>query len=118
MVGTKIRWTSTPGYDTLAACGFECVPPIGIDEIQWQRVLHTLDTGMNTELLSALALFVALPDLSLLCLGADRTKAILFPYEVSGLFTFAVPLPIIFWLGQPSAKSRADSLYLGGSGIL
>ena len=42
-------------------------------------VLHMLDTGIHSQLLSAFALFLSLPGLSLLFLGTDRTKAIIFP---------------------------------------
>lgn len=53
--------------------------------------LHVLDTGMQTQLLSAASLVLALPGLSLLFLGAARTRLILFPL----LFTaFALPIPL------------------------
>jgi exosortase len=53
--------------------------------------LHVLDTGIQTQLLSAISLVMALPGLSLLFLGWPRTKAILFPL----LFTaFALPIPL------------------------
>ncbi len=54
-------------------------------------LLHVLDTGIQTQLLSALSLVIALPGLSLLFLGKHRTLAILFPL----LFTaFALPIPL------------------------
>jgi exosortase len=54
-------------------------------------VLHALDAGMHTELVSAVALLLALPGLSLLLLGGPRTKAIAFPL----FFTvFALPIPL------------------------
>lgn len=54
-------------------------------------MLHVLDTGIQTELLSAVSLVIALPGLSLLFLGWPRTKTILFPL----LFTaFALPIPL------------------------
>lgn len=56
-------------------------------------LLHALDTGMHTQLLSAAALFLALPGLSLLFLGTERTKAILFPLIF--LF-FTLPIPLAF----------------------
>jgi exosortase len=52
-------------------------------------VLHSLDAGMHTQLLSAVSMFVALPGLSLLVLGRQRTRAILFP-----LLFLAAALPI------------------------
>jgi exosortase len=53
--------------------------------------LHVLDTGMQTQLLSAGSIVLALPGLSLLFLGPVRTRAIAFPL----LFTaFALPIPL------------------------
>lgn len=53
--------------------------------------LHALDAGMHTELLSAVALVMALPGLSLLFLGTTRTRAILFPLA---FVAFALPIPL------------------------
>ena len=54
-------------------------------------LLHVLDTGIQTQLLSAFSIIVALPGLALLFLGWPRTKVILFPL----LFTaFALPIPL------------------------
>ncbi len=53
--------------------------------------LHALDAGMHTQLLGAAALFLAIPGLSLLALGAVRTRAIMFP--LAFLF-FALPIPL------------------------
>jgi len=53
--------------------------------------LHALDAGMHTELLSAVALVMALPGLSLLFLGVARTRAILFPLL---FLAFALPIPL------------------------
>jgi exosortase len=53
--------------------------------------LHALDAGIHTELLSAIALLLALPGLSLLFLGVERTKAIAFPL---GFLVFALPIPL------------------------
>jgi len=55
--------------------------------------LHALDAGMHTELLGAGALVLALPGLSLLLLGTERTKAILVPLLLLGL---ALPIPLSF----------------------
>jgi len=52
-------------------------------------LLHAIDTGMHTQLLSAASILVALPGLSLLLLGPERTRAILFP-----LLFLAAALPI------------------------
>ncbi len=54
--------------------------------------LHMLDTGMHTQLMSAAALFLSLPGLSLLLLGKKRTGAILFP--ILFLF-FTLPIPLV-----------------------
>jgi exosortase len=55
--------------------------------------LHALDAGMHTQLLSAAALFLALPGLSLLLMGVERTRAIAFP--LAFLF-LALPIPLTF----------------------
>ena len=54
-------------------------------------LLHMLDTSMHSQLLSAFALFLSLPGLSLLFLGTQRTKAIIFP--LSTLF-LTLPIPL------------------------
>ena len=53
--------------------------------------LHVLDTGIGTQLLSALSLVISLPALSLLFIGWPRTKRILFPLLFTG---FALPIPL------------------------
>ena len=58
-------------------------------------VLHILDTSMHSQLLSAFALFLSLPGLSLLFLGTERTKAIIFP-----LCTLYLTLPIPLFLTE------------------
>ena len=55
-------------------------------------LLVVLDTGMHTQLLSAFALFLSLPGLSLLFLGAHRTKAISF--FLCMLF-LSLPIPLM-----------------------
>jgi len=55
--------------------------------------LQAADAGLNTQLLSAVALVLALPGLSLLFLGMARTKAILFPLL---LLVLALPIPLSF----------------------
>jgi exosortase len=54
-------------------------------------VVHVLDTGMQTQLLSAMSLVLALPAFSLLLLGIRRTKAIAFPLTFC---LFALPIPL------------------------
>jgi len=58
-------------------------------------VLHMLDTSMHSQLLSAFALFLSLPGLSLVFLGTERTKAIVFP-----LITLFLTLPIPLFLTE------------------
>jgi exosortase len=54
-------------------------------------LLHALDTGMHTQLLSAVSILIALPGLSLLLLGMERTRAILFPLV---FLVAALPIPL------------------------
>ena len=53
-------------------------------------MLHAVDAGINTQLLSAISLIVAMPGLSFLLLGTERTTRVLllFPFLV-----FMLPLP-------------------------
>ncbi|MEO7271859.1 MAG: exosortase/archaeosortase family protein [Vicinamibacterales bacterium] len=53
--------------------------------------LQVIDTGMHTDLLSAIGLVLALPGLALLFLGAARTRLIAFPLFLA---TFALPIPL------------------------
>ncbi|HXX48760.1 MAG TPA: exosortase/archaeosortase family protein [Myxococcota bacterium] len=53
-------------------------------------VLLALDAAIKTQLLSAFALVLALPGLSLLLLGGDRTRAIALPLAI-GLFMLPIP---------------------------
>src|SRR4051794_1164987 len=53
--------------------------------------LQVIDTGMHTDLLSAIALVLAPPGLSLLFLGVPRTRLIAFPLFLA---TFALPIPL------------------------
>jgi exosortase len=53
--------------------------------------LHALDAGMHTQLLSAVALFVAIAGLALLTLGTARTRLIAFPLA---FLVFAIPIPL------------------------
>jgi exosortase len=55
--------------------------------------LHAIDAGMHTQLLAAIALLMALPGLSLLLLGVQRTRAIAFPLA---FLAFALPIPLAF----------------------
>ncbi len=53
--------------------------------------LHALDAGLHTQLLSAVSVVVALPGLSLIFLGTERTKAIAFPLA---FLVFMLPIPL------------------------
>lgn len=55
-------------------------------------VMHVLDTGIHTQILSAASIVVALPGLSLLFLGTARTKAIAFPLAFLALM---LPIPLV-----------------------
>lgn len=56
-------------------------------------VLHALDAGMHTQILSAIALVLTFPGLALLFLGVPRSKAIGFPL-VFMFFTLPIPLAL------------------------
>ena len=56
-------------------------------------LIHMLDTGINSQLLSGIALFASLPGLALLFLGTARTKAILFPLAT---LLLTLPIPLVF----------------------
>jgi exosortase len=53
--------------------------------------LQAVDAGMHTQLLSAASIVIALPGLSLLLLGIERTRAILFPLV---FLLAALPIPL------------------------
>ena len=54
-------------------------------------LLHAIDAGMHTQLLAAVSIVIALPGLSLLLIGVDRTRAILFPLV---FLVAALPIPL------------------------
>jgi exosortase len=54
-------------------------------------LLQAFDAGMHTQLLSAASIIIALPGLSLLFLGPERTRAILFPLV---FLVAALPIPL------------------------
>jgi exosortase len=54
-------------------------------------LLHVLDAGIQTHLLSAFSLLLLLPGLSLLLLGPRRTRLIAFPLAFT---LFALPIPL------------------------
>lgn len=67
--------------------------PLGFAILIPALFLHMLDTGIHTQLLSAGALFLSIPGLSLLFLGTKRTKVILFPLS---MLIFTLPIPLAF----------------------
>jgi len=56
-------------------------------------VLVALDAAIHTQLLGTVALLLALPGISLLLLGNQRTKALVFPWLLS---FFMLPIPAAF----------------------
>jgi exosortase len=76
----KFQGTPTPAGSTW---GFVFLIPA--------LIIHSLDTGMHTQLLSAASILIALPGLSLLLLGVERTRAILFPLA---FLAAALPIPL------------------------
>jgi exosortase len=66
-----------------SAWGFAIVAPA--------LLLHALDAGMHTQILSAASLVLLLPGLSLLLLGSARTRRILFPLAFAA---FMLPIPL------------------------
>ncbi|MBA2259808.1 MAG: exosortase/archaeosortase family protein [Acidobacteria bacterium] len=75
-------------------------PDLPADGSRWGFALlvpalavHAIDAGIHTQLLSAAALFLALPGLALLLLGGARVRLIAFPLV---LLFFAIPIPLGF----------------------
>ncbi len=84
LVWQELRRFSGPA-DDVTPWGFALVVPA--------LVLHMLDTGIQSRLLSAFSLVLALPGLSLLLLGKARTRAIIFPLLILFL---TLPIPLVF----------------------
>jgi exosortase len=79
--------------------------------------LLALDSTIQTQLLSAFALVTCLPGLSLLLLGANRTKRLIFPLIIA-YFMLPIPAgfvaPVHLLLRQGSAWGAAEILpFLG-----
>jgi exosortase len=80
-------------------------------------LIHMLDTGVHSQLLSGIALFLSLPGLALLFLGTERTKSILFPLST---LLLTLPIPLVFTesihlvLRHTATKSVAWLLQLFG----
>ena len=56
-------------------------------------LLHMLDSGIHSQLLAAIGFILSLPGFALLFLGAERTKAILFPLAT---LLLTLPIPLVF----------------------
>ncbi len=67
------------------------VSPLGFLFLIPALLLHVVDTGIHTQLLSAISIVVAMPGLALLLLGLERTKRMAFPLA---LLAFMLPLPL------------------------
>jgi exosortase len=80
--------------------------------------LHVLDVGIHTQLLSAVSLVIALPGLSLLFLGVQRTKKILLPLGFSA-FMLPIPAGLIepLHLGLRRIASEATASIVAALGI-
>jgi exosortase len=97
-------------------------------------LLHVVDTGMNTQLLSAASLLLVLPGLLILTVGIQATRAVAFPLS---LLVLALPIPLAFTerihlelrefvtatlgiiiprLGIPT-YAEGTTLFLGGSSL-
>jgi len=82
-------WSELKKHNQLA----KSASPWGFAILVPALFIHMLDAGMHTQLLSAAAFFISLPGLSLLFLGSERTKVILFPLA---MLIFTLPIPLTF----------------------
>jgi len=67
--------------------------PWGFAILMPALLLVAVDAAMHTQLLSAVSLVISLPGLSLLILGTQRTRRIVFPLL---LLVCALPIPLVF----------------------
>jgi exosortase len=80
-------------------------------------VLEIVDTGIGSQILSAMSVVIALPGLSLLFIGRARTKAIAFPLSLTCLM---LPIPLALtehvhlWLRTVTTYGAAHVLPLMG----
>jgi exosortase len=72
---------------------YEEPSPWGFAFLMPALALVAIDSAIHTQLLSAFALLLALPGLSLLLLGVQRTRALAFPFFLS---LFILPIPGAF----------------------
>jgi len=69
-------------------------------------LLVVVDSPIKTQLLSAFALVLCLPGLSLLLLGARRTRALVFPWTLA---LFMLPIPAAFINSTQTALRRISA---------
>jgi Transmembrane exosortase (Exosortase_EpsH). len=67
--------------------------PWGFSVLIPALLIIIVDAGIHSQLLSGIAMFLSLPGLALLLLGAERTKAILFPLLI---LLLTLPIPLVF----------------------
>jgi exosortase len=84
-----LAWQELSGRQELPASGSRW----GFALLVPALAVHVLDAGMHTQLLSAVALFVAIAGMALLMLGTARTRLIAFPLA---FLLFAIPIPLAF----------------------
>lgn len=65
--------------------------PLGFVSLATGLALHVVDTGLNTQLLSAASIVIVVPGLCLLLLGWTRTLAMAFPLA---FLAFMLPIPL------------------------
>jgi exosortase len=65
----------------------------GLPIVAGALMIHALDAGLHTQLLSAVSLVMILPGLALLLLGWEKTRAIAFPLAFAA---FMLPIPLGF----------------------
>jgi exosortase len=82
--------------------------------------VHVLDTGIHTQILSAISIVIALPGLSLLFIGPERTRLIAVPLAFS-VFMLPIPLaatePLQLALRQIATAGSAATLPLVGVSV-
>jgi exosortase/archaeosortase family protein len=79
-------------------------------------VLAAIDAGLNLGYLGALGLVTAMPGLSLVYLGSERTRRLL-PVFVMALFLIPVPTAFAHSLGLPQAVAIAAQTLLAALGV-
>jgi exosortase len=82
--------------------------------------MHVLDAGIHTQILSAISIVIALPGLSMLFIGPERTRLIAVPLAFTA-FMLPVPLaatePLQLVLRRIATAGAADMLPLLGVSV-